>query len=213
MNELENIEKNQLNNYILAVKDIITNNTSNLVFSDISSLAARPPLDSMDVIKNKLLEIGKKNNLLINSEKIDLILDTYRSKLIDDLSFINDYRNKEIFKDVDSFKPVRSVDIIKITKKRLNEIDKVIVGNVKKIIKGDVSKCLITNYSNMYLDYIESSSLTKSLNYFFNKEYPKNLIDGIELKILVKDTTLINGVKEQGERYLFIKNNSKFDEL
>ena len=60
MNELENLEKQQLDNYILAVKDIITNNTNNLVDSDISSLIMSPPLESMDIIKNKLIELGKK---------------------------------------------------------------------------------------------------------------------------------------------------------
>ena len=40
------------------------------------------------------------------------------------------------------------------------------------------------------------------------KKYPKQILENIELKILVKDTTLINGIKEQGERYLFTNNNS-----
>ena len=33
------------------------------------------------------------------------------------------------------------------------------------------------------------------------------------MKILVKDTTLINGVKEQGERYIFTKTNSRIKDL
>ena len=38
-----------------------------------------------------------------------------------------------------------------------------------------------------------------------------NLIDAdnIDFKMLVKDTTLVNGTKEHGERYLFTLNNSR----
>jgi hypothetical protein len=31
----------------------------------------------------------------------------------------------------------------------------------------------------------------------------------VDIKILVKDTTLINGVKEQSERYIFTLENSR----
>lgn len=213
MNELENLEKQQLNNYILAVKDIVINNTNNLVDSDISSLIIAPPLDSMDFIKNKVISIGKKNNLIVNTESLDKILSSYRENVLSDLSFIKKYRVDEISSDVDKFKPVKSIDIIKVTKKRLNEIDKYIVSKIKQIINENVTSYLCSNYDKFYIDYKENGSLVKCLNSFFNKEYPKNLIDSIELKLLVKDTTLINGVKEQGERYIFTKNNSRLNDL
>ena len=38
--------------------------------------------------------------------------------------------------------------------------------------------------------------------------YSKDLIENIELKIVIKDTTLMNSILEQGERYLFTKSNS-----
>jgi len=214
MNELENLEKQQLDNYILAVKDIITNNTNNLVDSDISSLIMSPPLESMDIIKNKLIELGKKNDLILNINNLDNILSNYRDKLFKHLSFIKKYRYDEIAKDVDDFKPVKNLDIIKITKKKLNEVDKNIVSKSKKIIKDDTSKYICSNYDSFYINTTNiSSKLLKSLNSFFNTEYPRDLIDGIELKLLVKDTTLINGVKEQGERYLFTKTNSRLNDL
>ena len=37
----------------------------------------------------------------------------------------------------------------------------------------------------------------------------EDLLDNVDFKILVKDTTLANGVKEQGERHLFTLNNSR----
>ena len=41
-----------------------------------------------------------------------------------------------------------------------------------------------------------------------NSNYLKQLNDNISIKILVKDQTLMSGVLEQGERYLFTKANS-----
>ena len=40
------------------------------------------------------------------------------------------------------------------------------------------------------------------------KKYFKQLLESIELKVLVKDTTLFNGIKEQSERYLFVNRKS-----
>ena len=43
--------------------------------------------------------------------------------------------------------------------------------------------------------------------------YQKQLNENISIKILVKDRTLMSGIMEQGERYLFTKSNSHlFDE-
>ena len=43
---------------------------------------------------------------------------------------------------------------------------------------------------------------------FLQTTYIKQLLESVDFKIIVKDTTLINRVKEQGERYLFTKKNS-----
>ena len=43
----------------------------------------------------------------------------------------------------------------------------------------------------------------------FKKILAMLMAENIDFKILVKDTTLINGLKEQAERYVFTKNNSR----
>lgn len=43
---------------------------------------------------------------------------------------------------------------------------------------------------------------------FVSSTFLKQLLESIDFKVIVKDTTLINGVREQGERYLFTKMNS-----
>ena len=44
------------------------------------SLTRKPPLDSMDLIKSKFLDLAKKNKIILNIEQLDIILDAYRIK-------------------------------------------------------------------------------------------------------------------------------------
>ena len=44
---------------------------------------------------------------------------------------------------------------------------------------------------------------------FVNGSYQKQLLENVDFKVLVKDTILMNGTKEQNERYLFTLNNSR----
>ena len=62
---------------------------------DIISIAEKPPLDSMDVIKNKFLELAKRNKVIVNIDIISSLLEKYRNDLAsccDDLIiFRNEY--------------------------------------------------------------------------------------------------------------------------
>ena len=42
-----------------------------------------------------------------------------------------------------------------------------------------------------------------------NDSYKKQLLDSFELRVLLKDTTLMNMIKEQSDQYLFMLNNSR----
>ena len=57
---LEEFKKQHLENYRQAIMEIIRNNTDVLVNEDIMSLLRKPPLDSMDLIKSKYLDLAKK---------------------------------------------------------------------------------------------------------------------------------------------------------
>ena len=52
--------------YKNTILDIIKNNTNVLVNEDIKTLLSTPPLDSMDTIKSKFLELSKKNKTILN---------------------------------------------------------------------------------------------------------------------------------------------------
>ena len=53
------------------------------------------------------------------------------------------------------------------------------------------------------------NKVTKEATDYLKKNYQRQLLENVDIKILVKDTTLINSVKEQTERYIFALNNSR----
>ena len=64
----------------------------------------------------------------------------------------------------------------------------------------------------IFLDNIEESTKSKvieDITKYIKGNYQKQLLENFDIKIMVKDTTLMNGTKEQGERYLFALNNSR----
>ena len=67
------------------------------------------------------------------------------------------------------------------------------------------------NFSSIFKDIIDIELQNKFINdlsKFLNTYYKKNILENLDMKLMVKDTTLINTIKEQSERYLFILNNS-----
>ena len=57
-------------------------------------------------------------------------------------------------------------------------------------------------------DDVKRKIITEITKYI-NSSYQKQLLENVDIKILVKDTTLINGTKEQADRYLFTLKNSR----
>ena len=55
---------------------------------------------------------------------------------------------------------------------------------------------------------VDDSNINSDLNKFINKTYIKQFLENVDIKILVKDATLINTIKEQTERYQFTLSNS-----
>ena len=212
MNEVENFKKQHLNTYKNATKEIINNNTISLVEGDILSLVKKPPLDSMDSIKTKLLSLAKKEKIVLDTKELENIISTYRNNLSKEIMHLVDVRNLPLLDKIDSFEPSRETEIIKITKKELENINKNIKKEIKKIVKDSYEDILFKNLDKLYVadegkkEVYEN--INKSFKKYMNSNYLKQLNDNISIKILVKDQTLMSGVLEQGERYLFTKANS-----
>lgn len=211
MMDLEELQKQHYNNYVEAVKETVKSNTKSLLENDINPLFKTPPLDSMDQIKNKFLLTAKKERLIIETTELTKILDNYRKNIEKNLEKIVDVRNNSI---IDSFKSyIKDEKNIKLTKTDINNIDK----KLKKIIKEELDCCvnnyILKNISKVFKEDKNSSfyKSEKEIEKYFNIKgiYQKQILESIDFKLLVKSTILINGIKEQTERYNFTLNNSR----
>lgn len=214
MNELEKLMQQHVENYKKAVLEIVNNNTNSLIDNDIIFLIKKPPLDSMDQIKTKFLALAKKEKIILDTNNLDKMICNFRKDVIHKLETIKKIRIDEITAIINSININEENQVIKITKKELSSINKIIKKNVKQIIDESVQKNILDNICNIFMNDVgndKEQKISKEIFKFLDKRgiYQKQLLENIDFKILVKDTTLINGLKEQAERYVFTKNNSR----
>ena len=211
-NELKKFRKQHEDNYRQAILDNIKNNTDVLVDQDIVSLLKKPPLDSMDLIKSKFLDLAKKNKIILNTDELSKLLDNYRKYLLKCCNEIKDIRVCELSSKVEKEKLEKNNDTIKINKKDFTNINK----KIKKILKDKLTdgydSYILKKIDTIFLDDVSDAAKKKvidDVSKYIRGSYQKQLLENFDIKILVKDTTLINSTKEQGERYLFTLNNSR----
>ena len=213
MTEIEKLQKQHYDNYRKAINEIVKNNTNSLIDDDIISLIKEPPLDSMDQIKGKFLSLAKKENIILNAEKLNFIISKFRSETIKEFQNIKKIRIDSIIDSIEkSFS--KGDKIVKITKKQLTTVN----SSLKKCIKNKLNNCvedyLINQLNDVFMDNEDNSKIIKIKNEITKflsckGSYQKQALENIDFKILVKDIILINGIKEQNERYIFTLNNSR----
>lgn len=218
MNEtIEELKNNHIKNYKNALMENVKNNTNVLVDEDIMSLLKKPPLDSMDVIKSKFLDLAKKNKVILNTENLNNMMDKYRDDLVKVCRDLKKVRVDGLNSKIEEFKLEKDSDVFKLAKKDFTVINK----EIKKIVKEHVSKYLekdvLKKVDCLFLDDIDvdiKKKIVTEVTKFVNGSYQKQLLENVDFKVLVKDTILMNGTKEQNERYLFTLNNSRiFNDL
>jgi len=207
---IKELKKQHFDSYKATLLTIIENNTNILVNEDIKSLIKKPPLDSMDVLKNKFLDLSKKNKIVLNTDELSKLLDTYRENLNKSIDEIKKERIDILSKKVNSFK-YKENEVLVFYKKDFISLDKVL----KKILKDR----MINSYDKVFKDISKvfdkdinleiKNKIIEDINKFINKNYQKQIMDGFDIKVLVKDTILINSINEQNERYIFKLNNSR----
>ncbi len=198
--------------YKNTILDIIKNNTNVLVNEDIKTLLSTPPLDSMDTIKSKFLELSKKNKTILNTEKLNNMISKYRKSLLKCSKEIYDLRISVLNKKVEDIDLEKKGSIIKINKKDFNDLNKKIKNILKKSLKDSYDDIIDKQIKTIFDGKIEEDIYDKfhnDISKYIKTTYQKQLFESLEIKILVKDTTLINATKEQGERYLYILDNSR----
>lgn len=212
MKELENLKQQHLLNYKKAILEIIVNNTTGLMDDDIMSLFRIPPLDSMDLIKSKFLSLAKKEEVILNTEALNNIICLYRNSICNSLSKFKKIRIDELSIKVDSFAPSKEYDVFKLMKKDLIVVDKKIRTQLKELVNKNINKMVIDNLESIFnsdVDVDKRELIIRDVSKYLTKNYIKQLFENVDVKVIVKNTTLINGIKEQGERYLFTKEHSR----
>jgi len=209
MEDTKKLKQQHFDSYKKSVIDLITNNSNLLLKEDIASLIKKPPLNSMDRIKNKLVSVAKKNELVVDSEKLELYLEKYREDILKKLDVFIKNRVDYYSKVVNKYKVN---DTIKVLKKDINSFDKKIKKDIKDTIVNSLNKNITNNISKIIKDLDDKE--IKSINKYLNSIYIKDLLENIDIKILVKDATMINSIKEATDTYLFTLSNSRlFNDL
>ena len=207
---IEELKKQHFDSYKATLLSVIENNTNILVNEDIKSLIKKPPLDSMDVLKNKFLDLSKKNKIVLNTDELSKLLDNYRKELNKSIELIRKERISILSKKVNSFK-YKENEILEFYKKDFISLDK----TLKKILKDN----MINSYDKVFRDITKifdkdidlsiKNKIVEDIGKFINKNYQKQIMESFDIKVLVKDTILINSINEQNERYIFKLNNSR----
>ncbi len=205
--EIEKIKKQHFESYRESILFNLENNSKTLIKEDIYSLIKKPPLDSMDLIKNKFLDISKNNKIILNNEDLNSVLDEYRNNIIDKLDDLIKKRVDYFSKVINKYKRKDDSTYIRILKKDFVDFDKIMKKDLKNIIDNNME--IIINNLNIIFGDSYSKKIDSSINKFLKKDYYKSLFENIDIKIMVKDATLINNINEETERYQFTLENSR----
>ncbi len=206
---IQDFKIEHFNKYKNAIIEIVKNNTAALVDEDIISLLKTPPLDSMDIIKTRILTLTKKNNIILDTEILSSLMLKYRKNLQKCIKDIRNLRSDKLIEIINRFDNYDS--IIKLMKKDFIAINNLIRKIVKETIESSADDFLL-KICDVFLpdtDEFVKSRIIQDFAKYMNGQYKRQLLENIDIKILVKDTTLINLIKEQTERYLFTLANSR----
>lgn len=210
--ELKGIIIEHQDNYRKVILDNIKNNTDVLVNQDIVSLLQKPPLDSMDLIRSKFLDLAKKNKIVLNTEELSVLLDNYRKHLLKCCSEIENVRVVGLSSKIEKEKLSKNTDTFKINRKDFDSINR----KTKKLLKTQLvdgyQVCILDKIDVVFTGSVEDSTKKKvidEMSKYVKGNYQRQLLENYDIKVMVKDITLINGIKEAGDRYLYTLNNSR----
>ncbi len=208
---LDEFKKQHRENYKNAIIELIKNNTNVLFDEDIKTLVAKPPLDSMDVIKVKFLELAKKNDIILDTLDLTRLIDNYRNNLLKWIPTLKDERIDPLVNIISNYKLENDNDLIKLNKKDFVDINRKLKKKLKEKIIDEIDKKIVNSVNSIFTKNVSADIKDKfvpEMKKFLTGKYLKQLLESIDFKVLVKDTTLINLIKEQGERYIFTRKNS-----
>ena len=202
----EDILKQHKQILMTAGLELATNNTNSLIENDIINGVIEVPLEAMDTVKQRVLNIAKHNNLILNSDKFNEVLISYKEELKKQFRNIFKKRIKLIEDNYSKFDDDKPMDLVKNLKKELVKFNKEAKKEEKQVLTSLVKEKIISNLDLIVKD--DNTTFKKDATKFLQTIYVKQILETVDMKILVKDTILLNSLKEQIERFVFTMENS-----
>lgn len=202
----EDILKQHKQILMTAGLELATNNTNSLIEDDIINGVIEVPLEAMDTVKQRVLNIAKHNNLILNSDKFNEVLISYKEELKKKFRNIFKKRIKLIEDNYSKFDDDKPMDLVKNLKKELVKFNKEAKKEEKQVLTSLVKEKIISNLDLIVKD--DNTTFKKDATKFLQTTYVKQILETVDMKILVKDTILLNSLKEQIERFVFTMENS-----
>lgn len=202
----EDILKQHKQILMTAGLELATNNTNSLIEDDIINGVIEVPLEAMDTVKQRVLNIAKHNNLILNSDMFNEVLISYKEELKKKFRNIFKKRIKLIEDNYSKFDDDKPMDLVKNLKKELVKFNKEAKKEEKQVLTSLVKEKIISNLDLIVKD--DNTTFKKDATKFLQTTYVKQILETVDMKILVKDTILLNSLKEQIERFVFTMENS-----
>lgn len=202
----EDILKQHKQILMTAGLELATNNTNSLIEDDIINGVIEVPLEAMDTVKQRVLNIAKNNSLVLDSDKFNEVLISYKEELKKEFRNIFKKRIKLIEDNYSKFDDDKPMDLVKNLKKELVKFNKEAKKEEKQVLTSLVKEKLVSNLDLIVKD--DNTTFKKDATKFLQTTYVKQILETVDMKILVKDTILLNSLKEQIERFVFTMENS-----
>ena len=202
----EDILKQHKQILMTAGLELATNNTNSLIEDDIINGVIEVPLEAMDTVKQRVLNIAKNNSLVLDSDKFNEVLISYKEKLKKEFRNIFKKRIKLIEDNYSKINDDKPMELVKNLKKELVKFNKEAKKEEKQVLTSLVKEKIISNLDLIVKE--DNTTFKKDATKFLQTTYVKQIIETIDMKILVKDTILLNSLKEQIERFVFTMENS-----
>lgn len=206
----EKFLQQHIGSYRSAMKDIVQNNTE-VLMEDILSFIGKPPLDSMDFIQNKFLDLAKKEKLVFKTENLKNLLNSYRNEMVKCCDKIKSIRISMLIEKIEQF-DFQKDEMFCFYKKDFGFLNKKIRNILKEQLAYSFEEFLLPNITSVFSEQVDEEmqkKIIQEITKYMKGNYQKQILENFDMKVLVKDTTLMNSIKEQGDRYLFTLKNSR----
>ena len=207
----EELLEQHLSIYLNSIEELIKNNSYSLVEDDLLPLFKKPPLETMDTIKQKMLSLGKHYYVIINTEQLDRALEEYRNSMQKKIKSLKKYREDYLIKDIRQKSKDTKDGTFRILKKDLTYLDKNLKKEIKNEIENDMQK-LIDNIPNFFQIEEMEDKLKKDATKYFKTTYPRNLMETIDMKVIVNLILSESHISIRSNFFDAILRNSPFEE-